>query len=286
MEGTTEPIIAIVGHPIAGNPSQFAIERALHEMELEWRVLSFDVDDPDIEAALNGFNVLGIQGVLIDPSVSRAAAVWYSGQQDSDDSDDSGDSDAPESIDCLYRDEEGILRGSCEFGNWLRERGSNDGPSTESVPEASPDESAPASPDEEAEREASEPVVEPADSKPTEDWIWLSDEQDEPPICAVPQCEYVAPPPDPRRVAAANFILLSDFCELESEDWPEDDGSTIVIDLSEGHPERNRLRELGYDVVDDVQRRGGTLVRCLQRWTGQQPPADVVRDAIEEYLGV
>ena len=48
MDGTTEPIIAVIGHPIAGNPSQLALERALRAMDLDWRVLSFDVKPDDM----------------------------------------------------------------------------------------------------------------------------------------------------------------------------------------------------------------------------------------------
>ena len=36
MDGTTEPIIAVLGHPIAGNPSQLALERAFAAMKLEY----------------------------------------------------------------------------------------------------------------------------------------------------------------------------------------------------------------------------------------------------------
>ena len=38
MEGTTEPILVVIGNPIAGNPMQFAIERSLRALELDWRV--------------------------------------------------------------------------------------------------------------------------------------------------------------------------------------------------------------------------------------------------------
>ena len=76
MDRTTEPVIAVLGHPIAGNASQFALERAFAAMQLDWRVLSFDVKSANLQMALDGLDVLGVEGVLIDPSLSDAARQW------------------------------------------------------------------------------------------------------------------------------------------------------------------------------------------------------------------
>ena len=61
MDGITEPVVLILGHPIAGNPSQFALERAFDSMQLQWRVLSCDVSPERIGAAIVGAEVLGLQ---------------------------------------------------------------------------------------------------------------------------------------------------------------------------------------------------------------------------------
>lgn len=294
MEGTTEPILTILGHPIAGNPSQFAIERALHDMNLEWRVLSFDVPEADIPAALNGLEVLGIRGVLVDSSVSRAVAKWYAAKYPQRD-------EASIAIDCLYRDRDGRLRGSCELGNWfaVAEVAKTADGSTQmeaDSPLATHDVSqadlgadqavteamqiAGSLPPTEVETESSFPAAEAA-------WIWLGDDTaGESPSRAVPRYERLDLPPDPQRVLQADFIVLAETGEVDAEDWPADDGSTIVIDLTEGHPERDRLEELGYRFVDEFERRSATLSGCLRRWTGLRAPHDVICDAIEEYLGV
>ena len=83
MDGTTEPIIAVLGHPIAGNPSQFAFESALQSMELDWRVVSFDVSPEDIPAALQGFyDIVWVNssraGYSDDPYVRRILNPAYS----------------------------------------------------------------------------------------------------------------------------------------------------------------------------------------------------------------
>lgn len=297
MEGTTttEPILAILGHPIAGNPSQFAIERALREMELDWRVLSFDVSVDNIPTALEGFHVLGIRGVLVDPSVSHAVARWARGkmltvspeeaastdqpseptetssdlnvQNDSKHASDNEASDVSlgeadtstlPTVDCLYRDEHGQFRASCELANWL------------SLTITKID--------------ASGVTHDPDESSA---WVWIGEpDQEAIPICAIPRGKVISLPPDPNTLENATFIVIFDQRELELEDWPRDDGSTIIIDLTPGHPNRQQLEALGYRVIDEMERRLATLCGCLMRWSEKDAPREVISDALEEYLGV
>ena len=83
--------------------------------------------------------------------------------------------------------------------------------------------------------------------------------------------------------------MLSDTTDqvaLEVEEWPRDDGSTIVLDLSNGHPEGPRISQLGYRFVSVLDQRVGTLQKCLQHWTGMSVRTEIIHDAIEEYMGV
>lgn len=242
MEGTTEPIIVVIGHPIAGNPSQFAVERALRSLKLDWRVLSFDVKPDDIAIALEGFSVTGIAGVMIDPSVASAASRWYADKTDGENA----------FIDCLYRDEQQGFVGSNEQQSWI---------------------------DEQIQQRAGEKH------------IWIGGTLDAAALDREPfPADSTSIPPDPNAIAEADVIVITDHAdgpvELEVVDWPENDGTTWVIDLTDGHPDQAKLRQLGYLVVTDLQRRIGTLQRSLRRWTGEDASSEVIHDAIEEYLGV
>lgn len=66
MDGITEPVVLVLGHPIAGNPAQFALERAFDSLNLPWRVLSSDVPPDRIDEAIAGATVLGFRGLLLD----------------------------------------------------------------------------------------------------------------------------------------------------------------------------------------------------------------------------
>ena len=71
MDGITEPVVLVIGHPIAGNPAQFALERAFDSLGLPWRVLSCDVPPAQIDEAIAGAEVLGFRGLLLDRNMVR-----------------------------------------------------------------------------------------------------------------------------------------------------------------------------------------------------------------------
>ncbi len=83
---------------------------------------------------------------------------------------------------------------------------------------------------------------------------------------------------------SANVIAMT--TEVETDAWPEPTSPTLVVDLSHRPNEIDQLRSLGYQVVGNEEIRIGILTECLQRWTGQVPPEEVLTEAIEEYLAV
>ncbi|QEF96047.1 hypothetical protein Mal15_00730 [Stieleria maiorica] len=91
MDGITEPVVLVLGHPIAGNPAQFALERAFESMQLRWRVISSDVPPERVEQAIAGAEVLGFRGLLLDQNLvtpvdapdQRASLYWRGGPSES-----------------------------------------------------------------------------------------------------------------------------------------------------------------------------------------------------------
>lgn len=242
MDGTTEPLLAVIGNPIAGNPSQFALERAIASLGLDWRVLSFDVPPEDIAAALNGFAVTGICGVLLDSSVKEAASKWYAERIGSEGG----------AIDCLVRGEDGQFTGGDERSVWVQ------------------------------------------------DQLALKTEGDK--LCfgncganspwdaKLLGVEKVSGNVKSEMIEAAQAILVLDDLsgppELELDEWPENDGSSVVIDLSTSHPLQDSISELGYQVLTESDLLVGVLQRAVEKWSAQRVDATVIRDAVEEYLGV
>ncbi len=59
--------LCAIGHPIAGNPTQFVTQRALAALGLDWQFISFDVQPEMLQRAIAGIDSLGFCGAIIAP---------------------------------------------------------------------------------------------------------------------------------------------------------------------------------------------------------------------------
>ncbi len=283
MDRTTEPVIAVLGHPIAGNATQFALERAFAAMQIDWRVLSFDVQPATLHLALEGLDVLGFEGVLIDPSLSDAAKLWARTKSPhaskslqnsvtpvslTDEPNETQtepsqiDSPLESAFDILFRDHSSLTTESRvgwssldAAGTWLLD----------------------------AAREHFE-----SRGRVIERWARLGTLTSPslnaliPLLNAVEQIDF-----EPDSADTLNLIIVSlrNTEKANFDDWPRGDLSTLVFDI-DGHVVPNSLTDLGYRVVTAEDLQVGMLSRCLSQWTHQSPPLDVLREAIEEYSAV
>jgi hypothetical protein len=283
MDRTTEPVIAVLGHPIAGNASQFALERAFAAMKLDWRVLSFDVEASKLHVALDGLDVLGVEGVLIDPSLSEAANIW--------------------------------ARTQSLLATVLSNATTDSAPSTETVDKSQADcvtdTTQPAMAFDILFREQRT-----SNAKSRVGWslldatgLWLADfirEHFETRGRAIDRWAQVGTKQDHRSVALHSLLKSAEKVELEPDsadspnliivslletesarfdDWRGSDFATLVVDTASSAP-AELLIELGYRVVASEDMQVGMLGRSIHQWTRQSPPLDVLREAIEEYSAV
>ena len=57
-----QEIVSLIGYPVAGNPTQFIIERALAKLGLDWRYLTLEVAPENLDDAVRGMRALGFRG--------------------------------------------------------------------------------------------------------------------------------------------------------------------------------------------------------------------------------
>ncbi len=253
MDGNTEPLIAVIGRPIAGNPSQFAIECVLRSLELDCRVTSFDVEPKNLNAALCGLEVLGFQGVLADEFLASHVGEWCKNR------DPENSNGAP--IHCLFRcpDDKEKLIGHDSHSAWLVATS-------------------------QAHFQQYETTI--------TDTLWLGARDETFPEEMKSENDLVLSTRTPtiESVQQANLIVLAPGPKkdvlLDANEWPQDDGSTLVLDLTSGHDELSQLQQLGYTTLSYQARRNGTIQQSLLRWTGQLGSETIISEAIEEYLGV
>jgi shikimate dehydrogenase len=56
-----------MGQPIAGNPTQYMLEKAFEAARLDWRFLTFEIPAMDFEGALRGARIFGFHGIMLAP---------------------------------------------------------------------------------------------------------------------------------------------------------------------------------------------------------------------------
>ena len=249
MGGQTEPIIAVIGFPIGGNPSQFALERGLESVGLEWRVFSFDVTPMNLHIALDGLEVLGVRGVLLGTTLLNAARPWRA----------TSDGDGPDYTDCLYRDDPQLplLKFDAQH-SWIKSKVNEHAAYLN--------------------RDIQRTIVFGAIPKQA---VWQTN--------LLKGTMETAPRDLDGIADADVVVIQDGRdgpLPLDLALWPSGGQQTLVIDVSEGHPHLLEIQSMGYNVISRSQRRVAMLCECFRRWTAMEAPRDVIVDAIEEYLAV
>jgi shikimate dehydrogenase len=62
-----QDVCCLMGDPVAGNPTQYMLEKAFAVADLDWRFLTFEVSAADFEAALKGARIFEFRGVMLAP---------------------------------------------------------------------------------------------------------------------------------------------------------------------------------------------------------------------------
>ena len=57
-----QPILALVGHPLSGNPTQYMLQKAFADRDLDWRYLSLEVAPDELGDAVRGMRAMGFCG--------------------------------------------------------------------------------------------------------------------------------------------------------------------------------------------------------------------------------
>lgn len=64
-QSATLPLLGLLGHRVAGNPMQFAMDQALRAAKLDWQFLSFDIAPELLADAIRGIDALGFRGLSV-----------------------------------------------------------------------------------------------------------------------------------------------------------------------------------------------------------------------------
>lgn len=65
IDRVVQPLVACLGNPVAGNPTQFVMTRISRDAELDWRFFTSEVAPTEFETAFRGVQALGMAGLAI-----------------------------------------------------------------------------------------------------------------------------------------------------------------------------------------------------------------------------
>jgi len=57
-----QPVLVLLGQPVAANPTQYVVEKAFAHHEMDWRYLTAEVGPESLEDAVRGMRALGFRG--------------------------------------------------------------------------------------------------------------------------------------------------------------------------------------------------------------------------------
>lgn len=57
-----QEIVAVFGQPVAGNPTQYMMEKAFAQVDLDWRYLTLEVAPENLADAIRGMRAMGFRG--------------------------------------------------------------------------------------------------------------------------------------------------------------------------------------------------------------------------------
>jgi shikimate dehydrogenase len=247
------PLLGILGHQIAGNPMQFAMERVLTAAGLDWRFLSFDISPDKLQQALGGLDALGFRGLAIATPHARHVAQWIEHV--------SPDATASGWIDTISRNSDGEFVGHHASGqvfcDWL---------GTEIIEGAI--------------------ALVLGDSENTEKGVALAELLTARGLKAVQrQAEDLAQIQILIRGATTNQQPVS-FSEAEVDRLPE---NAVVVDLATSAGTSPLLRfsaARGLRTLSSIDLMELRSMAAFELWTGRAPDRNLLREAYEEYLEI
>lgn len=72
LDRVVQPLVACLGNPVGGNPTQFVMTKLVREAELDWRFFTSEVPSDLFETAFRGIQALGMSGAAILPPFQKS----------------------------------------------------------------------------------------------------------------------------------------------------------------------------------------------------------------------
>ena len=279
-ESSLQEVVCIMGQPVAGNPAQYVMEKAFAAAGLDWRYLTFEVAPEELGDAIRGMRAMGFRGanmtlphkIEVVPLLDRL----------------SQSAELIGAVNCIVREGEELVGENVDgqaFVEAIRDtidtRGKN-------IVILGAGGAARAIAVELALAGAGSLTIVNRSTEHGQSLVDLINDKTEVPASFVAWEGNFDVPEDTNLLINTTTIGVGDDAKVPIS-WNTVRPELVVADIVFSPLDTQFLQDAkrtGAQTVDGL----GTLVRraviCFNRWTGQEPDVDLMREAIEEFLSV
>lgn len=276
-----QPIFALLGYPLAGNPTQYMVEKAFTYHQLDWRYLTIEVDPDDLADAVRGMRVMGFSGGnCADPH--KEAILQHLDRLGTT-------AQLAGAVNCLVRDHEGLVGENTEGRAVVEAIGRRRDPTGKAAVVFGAGPMARAVAVELARAKVGQIVVVNRTEAPAAALVRLLEKELQTAASvAVPQTDYALPEETDLLVNATSIGQDDPEARLPL-DFSTLGHNTLVADVIFEPPRTHLIRHAerrGCETIDGLEILVTQAAINFKLWTGMQPEAAVMYEAAEEFLEI
>jgi shikimate dehydrogenase len=272
---SVQPVLALLGLPVAGNPTQFMLEKAFAHHELDWRYLSCEVRPQDLAVAVQGMKAMGFRGGnCSDPHKQTIPAHLDRLTQPAQ---------TIGSVNYLFRDESGLVGDNTEGRALVESLRRKIDPAGRRVVLLGAGRMARAIAFELALAKAAEIVVVNRGEKAGRELVELLGRLQVPASLVIWEGEYLLPA-ETEVLIHATSVPGDDPLPLSLDDLAPE---AVVADVGFNPPRTwllEQARRRGAPTIDGLAVFIEQVALNFRTWTGLDPERTVLREAAEEFL--
>ncbi len=278
-DASLQPILALIGYPVAGNPTQFMMERAFARHQLDCRFLTLEVVPDDLGDAIRGLRAMGfLGGICADPH--KKTVIPFLGRV-------SETAALVGAVNFIVRDGSDLFGDNTEGRGLLSALRRLVDPAGKRVVILGAGNAARAIGVELAAAKVAEFVVVNRDEARGSELVDLLAGKLHVPATWAPWDGDYAVPPETQVLIHATSLGREDAEARVPLHLDTLRGDVIVADVTVDPPQTQLLcqaQERGYRTIDGLEMFVHQASVELQRWTAVEPDPVVMREAVEEFL--
>jgi shikimate dehydrogenase len=276
-----QQICTLFGQPVAGNPTQYMIEKAFAHHGLDWRYLTIEVAPQDLHDAIRGMRAMGFRGGNITQPHKVAVVEWLDRLSDS--------AAIMGAVNCIVREDQQLVGENTDGKGFMRSLAGAIEAAGKRVLLLGAGGAARAIGVELAQAGVAGITVVNRTAERGQQLVDLLNEKTPTPaVFALWSGDY-AIPSDVEIVINATSIGMGDADARVPVDFRGAAKGIVVADVVANPPDTRFLAEAaehGATTLDGLGMIVNQAMIAFRLWTGIEADAGVMREAVEEFLGV